>query len=81
MTARWTPSSWRALPAKHIPSDYPDAAALTAVEAELRALPPLVFAGEARNLTAQLGAVAEGRAFRDFSFEKVHVHGMRELPT
>ena len=63
MTARWTPSSWRALPAKHIPSDYPDAAALTAVEAELRALPPLVFAGEARNLTAQLGAVAEGRAF------------------
>jgi 3-deoxy-7-phosphoheptulonate synthase len=63
MNARWTPSSWRSLPAKHIPTDYPDASALTAVEAELRALPPLVFAGEARRLTADLAAVAEGRAF------------------
>jgi 3-deoxy-7-phosphoheptulonate synthase len=51
------------LPAKHIPTDYPDAAALAAVEAELRVLPPLVFAGEARSLTAKLAEVAEGRAF------------------
>src|SRR5205823_9863443 len=29
----------------------------------LAALPPLVFAGEARRLTAALGDVAEGRAF------------------
>jgi 3-deoxy-7-phosphoheptulonate synthase len=33
------------------------------VEAQLRTHPPLVFAGEARNLTASLGAVAEGKAF------------------
>jgi len=63
MTSRWTPSSWRSLPAKHIPSDYPEPAALTAVEAELRRMPPLVFAGEARRLKSQLGEVAQGRAF------------------
>ena len=34
--------------------DYPDMAALGRVEDELRALPPLVFAGEARRLTAKL---------------------------
>ena len=28
MTDRWTPSSWRAKPAKHLPTDYPDMAAL-----------------------------------------------------
>jgi 3-deoxy-7-phosphoheptulonate synthase len=63
MNARWTPSSWRSLPAKHIPTDYPDPAALAAVEAELRRMPPLVFAGEARRLKSLLGDVAEGRAF------------------
>ncbi len=60
---RWTPSSWRARPARHVPSDYPDPAALTAVEDELRVLPPLVFAGEARRLTSLLGDVADGKAF------------------
>ncbi|MDP9103909.1 MAG: 3-deoxy-7-phosphoheptulonate synthase class II [Pseudomonadota bacterium] len=63
MTDRWTPHSWRARPAKHIPADYPDAAALTEVEGELRRLPPLVFAGEARRLTSLLGDVADGKAF------------------
>jgi 3-deoxy-7-phosphoheptulonate synthase len=42
---------------------YPDAAALAAVEARLKTYPPLVFAGEARNLTAALAQVAEGKAF------------------
>ena len=60
---RWTPSSWRARPARHVPDDYPDTAALTAVENELRLLPPLVFAGEARRLTSLLGDVADGKAF------------------
>src|ERR1700761_8866709 len=63
MTDRWTPSSWRARPARHIPEDYPDPAALAAVEDELRLLPPLVFAGEARRLTQLLGQAAEGKAF------------------
>lgn len=61
--AKWTPSSWRAKPAKHIPTDYPDEAALARVEDVLRTYPPLVFAGEARKLKAKLGDVAAGRAF------------------
>jgi len=60
---RWTPASWRSLPAKHVPDDYPDAAALARAEAELRRMPPLVFAGEARRLKQLLGQVAAGKAF------------------
>ena len=63
MTKTWSPKAWRALPALHIPSDYPDLAALGAVEDELSHLPPLVFAGEARRLTTALGKVASGEAF------------------
>ncbi|HLK23858.1 MAG TPA: 3-deoxy-7-phosphoheptulonate synthase class II [Caulobacteraceae bacterium] len=63
MTERWTPASWRSKPARQIPSDYPDAEALARVEAELRRMPPLVFAGEARRLKSLLGDVAAGRAF------------------
>ena len=63
MTERWTPASWRSKPAKHIPSDYPDADALAHVETVLRAMPPLVFAGEARRLKSLLGDVSEGKAF------------------
>ncbi|HWA88872.1 MAG TPA: 3-deoxy-7-phosphoheptulonate synthase class II [Rhizomicrobium sp.] len=58
----WSPQSWRAKPIRQVP-DYPDPAALSAVEAQLRTYPPLVFAGEARNLTASLAQVAEGKAF------------------
>ena len=63
MTQRWTPDAWRNRPAKHIPADYPDMAALARAEAELRDLPPLVFAGEARRLKSLLGDVADGKAF------------------
>jgi 3-deoxy-7-phosphoheptulonate synthase len=63
MTDRWTPHSWRSKPAKHIPADYPDAAALAEVEDRLRAMPPLVFAGEARRLKALLADVSAGKAF------------------
>ena len=59
----WTPDTWRAKPAKHIPEDYPDPAALSAVEAELSVYPPLVFAGESRTLRQRLAAVSEGKAF------------------
>lgn len=59
----WTPSDWRALPAKHIPEDYPDADALAAAESTLKGFPPLVFAGEARRLKERLGRVAAGDAF------------------
>ena len=63
MREKWTPAGWRAKPAKHIPTDYPDGAALTRVEQQLRSYPPLVFAGEARNLKARLAEVANGKAF------------------
>ncbi|MGX1196812.1 class II 3-deoxy-7-phosphoheptulonate synthase [Parvibaculum sp. MBR-TMA-1.3b-4.2] len=62
MADHWTPHSWRAKPAKHIP-DYPDKMELNAVEQRLRSYPPLVFAGEARKLKAELAEVCEGRAF------------------
>lgn len=59
----WTPNSWRTKPAKHIPEDYPDPAALADVEARLATFPPLVFAGEVRRLKTELGKVAAGDAF------------------
>ena len=62
MAQPWSPHSWRAKPIRQVP-DYPDPLALSAVEARLRTHPPLVFAGEARNLMSKLADVAEGRAF------------------
>jgi 3-deoxy-7-phosphoheptulonate synthase len=58
----WTPTSWRAHEARQLPS-YPDAEALARVEGELKSYPPLVFAGEARDLTEQLASVEAGKAF------------------
>jgi len=60
--ATWTPSSWREHSALHQP-EWPDAAAGEAAVERLKAMPPLVFAGEARDLQATLGEVAAGRAF------------------
>ena len=62
MAQKWTPDSWRGHEARQIPV-YPDPAALAAAEAELRHYPPLVFAGEARDLERDLAEVAAGRAF------------------
>ncbi|MBM3585245.1 MAG: 3-deoxy-7-phosphoheptulonate synthase class II [Alphaproteobacteria bacterium] len=58
----WSPDSWRGLPIQQQPT-YDDPAALAAVEAKLRRFPPLVFAGEARNLKRSLAKVAAGKAF------------------
>jgi 3-deoxy-7-phosphoheptulonate synthase len=58
----WAPDSWRAYPADQQP-DWPDPAAVDAVAAEIKAMPPLVFAGEARQLRRALGEVAAGRGF------------------
>ena len=62
MSERWTPDSWRSKPVLQVP-DYPDAKALADVEAQLATFPPLVFAGEARNLKKALARVAAGEAF------------------
>ena len=58
----WTPSSWRALAAAQQP-EWPDPAEYERVLKAIADQPPLVFAGEARNLTSDLAEVAEGRAF------------------
>ncbi len=57
----WSPASWRDRPAAQQP-DWPEAE-LAAALAELRTVPPLVFAGEARSLTESLALATEGRAF------------------
>ena len=58
----WTPASWRAYPAQQLP-DFPNKEKLNAVEADLASRPPLVFAGEVRQLQQQLAQVCEGKAF------------------
>ena len=58
----WTPESWRHSPAQQQPT-WPDPADLDRVLKILAGFPPLVFAGEARNLTRKLSDVAAGRAF------------------
>jgi 3-deoxy-7-phosphoheptulonate synthase len=58
----WSPSSWRERLAAQQP-DWPSAERLEAVRTQLAAMPPLVFAGEARALRDALATVGEGRAF------------------
>ena len=84
MTTPWTLDGWRGHEARQLPT-YPDAAALAATEAELRTYPPLVFAGEARDLTAQLAEVAAGNGFLlqggdcAESFADFHPDNIRDL--
>ena len=79
----WTPQDWRACPIAQAP-DYPDAAALAVAEAELRDSPPLIFAGEARALRAQLARAASGEAFLlqagdcAESFAEFHANTLRD---
>ena len=53
---------WRSCPAAQQPN-YPDADALAAAVERLRALPPLVFAGEADVLREKLAEAGRGEAF------------------
>ena len=62
MASKWTPASWTAHEALQLPT-YPDAGALTRATATLGNFPPLVFAGEARDLTTDLARVVRGEAF------------------
>jgi 3-deoxy-7-phosphoheptulonate synthase len=62
MAERWTPDSWRKKPILQVP-EYPDRTALADTEKQLATFPPLVFAGEARNLKRALARVANGEAF------------------
>jgi 3-deoxy-7-phosphoheptulonate synthase len=62
MSTIWTPQSWRDFPIKQQPT-YEDQEKLLKVERELASYPPLIFAGEARNLKAKLADVVAGNAF------------------
>ncbi|HEX9775574.1 MAG TPA: 3-deoxy-7-phosphoheptulonate synthase class II [Actinomycetota bacterium] len=62
MATTWTPDVWRDMTALQQP-DWPDPAEVERVAKELRSWPPLVFAGEARNLQDQLAKVVNGEAF------------------
>jgi 3-deoxy-7-phosphoheptulonate synthase len=84
MTADWSPDGWRRLKARQAP-DYPDASGQASVENRLKGYPPLVFAGEARNLTDALAEVADGRAFLlqggdcAESFAEFHPDNIRDM--
>jgi 3-deoxy-7-phosphoheptulonate synthase len=58
----WHPASWREHKARQLPV-WPDEAAARGVYEQLRALPPLVFAGEVRRLIRALAEVQAGHAF------------------
>lgn len=58
----WTPGSWRTMPIKQVP-DYPDQAALAAMEEKLQRSLPLVFSAECESLKQQLARAARGDAF------------------
>lgn len=79
----WSRSSWRDMPIKQQPT-YPNQAHLEEVEALLKNYPPLVFAGEARNLKKSLADVCEGKAFLlqggdcAESFSEFHAHNIRD---
>ncbi|CAH2076066.1 unnamed protein product, partial [Thlaspi arvense] len=61
-TLKWTPESWKLKKALQLP-DYPDANELESVLKTIEAFPPIVFAGEARNLEERLADAAVGKAF------------------
>jgi 3-deoxy-7-phosphoheptulonate synthase len=58
----WEPDSWRCRPVSQQP-EYPDAARLDEVLAEVRRLPPLVSSWEVLLLRQQLAEAAAGRSF------------------
>jgi 3-deoxy-7-phosphoheptulonate synthase len=62
VASNWTPEGWKAHEARHLPV-YEDASELAGAEATLAKFPPLVFAGEARALKADLAEVAAGKGF------------------
>jgi 3-deoxy-7-phosphoheptulonate synthase len=83
MATKWTPDSWRTHEGIQMPQ-YRDQNALAATEETLRNYPPLVFAGEARDLITDLGKVSEGKAFLlqggdcAESFAEFHANNIRD---
>ena len=59
---KWSPDTWREKEKRQIP-EYPNQEKLKNVEKTLSQYPPLVFAGEARQLKGRLAQVCNGEAF------------------
>ncbi len=62
MAQNWSKSGWRSKPSVQMPA-YPDLESLAMVEKQLSQFPPLVFAGEVRQLRQELARVCRGEAF------------------
>ena len=62
MIGSWDKSSWRTKKRHQMP-EYKDLEELNKVENSIKNLPPLVFAGEVRNLKKDLAKVESGQAF------------------
>ena len=62
MIGSWDKSSWRTKKRHQMP-EYKDLEELNKVENSIKCLPPLVFAGEVRNLKKDLAKVESGQAF------------------
>ena len=62
MNANWEPYSWQKKKALHQPS-YRDDEKLQKTIQKLKKLPPLVFAGEVRDLKKELARCVDGRGF------------------
>jgi len=81
--SNWTPSSWRDFPIKQQPT-YPDQEFLKKIETELKAYPPLVFAGEVRSLKRQFSDITNGKGFLlqggdcAESFSEFHADNIRD---
>lgn len=81
--SQWQKTDWRQKPRVQMP-DYTDLNALQSVETQLSQYPPLVFAGESRNLKSKLAAAAKGEAFLlqggdcAESFEQFTADGIRD---
>ncbi len=58
----WKKTGWRDFPRIQMP-EYENKETLAKVERELASYPPLVFAGEVRNLKARLAEVSKGESF------------------
>ena len=59
---KWSPNSWRKFPIKQQPT-YVDQNELESVEGEIGGYPPLIFAGEARDLKEAMAKAGRGEAF------------------
>jgi 3-deoxy-7-phosphoheptulonate synthase len=79
----WHKTAWRKKPRVQMP-DYTDQESISDVEHKLGNYPPLVFAGEARQLKAKLAAASRGDAFLlqggdcAESFEQFGADGIRD---